>query len=88
MGTNFSGRTNLFGHCKTALKQLVEGTAQGAGLFSGSDRIFELTQNLSFSQDHGVETAGHSEGMPGHMAFFKHVSVGAQLMGRDATCLR
>ena len=87
MGANFSGRSHLFGDCKTALKQLVQGAAQGAGLFCGSDRIFELTQNLRFAQDHGVETAGHSEGMSGHMAFFKHVGVGAQFLGRDTTGL-
>ena len=83
MGTNFSGRPDFFGHCKTALKQLVQGAAQGTSLFSGSDGIFELTQNLCFPQDHGVEAAGHSEGMPGHVAFFEHVGVGTEFVGRD-----
>ena len=87
MGANFSGGPHFFGHCKTALKQLVQGAAQCAGFFSGSDGIFELTQNLRFSQNHGVEPAGHSEGMPGHMAFFEHVGVSAQLVGRNTTCL-
>ena len=70
MSANFGGRAHFLGNCKTSLKQLIQGAAQGASFFGGPDSIFQLTQNLGFTQDHGVEPAGNPEGMARHMAFF------------------
>ena len=67
---NFGGGANFLGHRKAALKKLIQGAAQGPGLFGCAHGVFELTQNLGLAQDHGVEAAGHSKGMPCGVAFF------------------
>ena len=67
---NLGGGPHFLGHGKAALKQLIERTAQRAGLFGCANGVFELTQNLSLAQNHGVQPAGHPECVPGHMAFF------------------
>ena len=61
--SNIGGRANFFGDCKRTLKKLVQRAAQCAGVGGEANCIFELAQNLSLTQNHGVKTAGNSEGV-------------------------
>ncbi len=63
---DFGAAAHLFGHGKAALKELVQGAAQGAGVFGRAHGVFELAENLRFAQHHGVQARGHAEGVAGH----------------------
>ena len=88
MRADFGRTAHLFGHGKGALKQLVQGTAQGAGVFGSAHSILELAQNLGLTQDHAVQAAGHAEGVAGHIVVVQDIGVLAQVLGVDAADVR
>ena len=63
MGANFGGSAHFLGHRKTALEHLVERDAEGAGLVGGAHGVFHLAQDLRLAKHHGVQSAGHPEGV-------------------------
>ena len=75
---NFRGASDFLGHCKGALKQLVERGAQGTRVAGRAHGFFELSQNLRLAQDHRVEAAGNSKRMPRRCIAFKSVGVPRQ----------
>ena len=84
MRANFGGAANLFCNRKRALKELVECGAQSTGVGCGAYGVLHLTQNLGFTQHHGVEPAGHPKRMARGIVFLQGVSVGLQSIGTDA----
>ena len=81
VGPDFGGAAHFLGHGKAALEQLVQGAAQGTGLFGGAHRVFELAQNLGLAQDHGVQPAGHAKRMAGGFIAFEQIGVGVKFGG-------
>ena len=55
---------------------------------SNADGIFDLTENLRFAQDHGVQTAGDTEGMADGFIVIQGIEVRADFFGRQVVILR
>ena len=87
MGANSGLRTHFLGHREGALEQLMQQSAQRAGLVGGTHGIFHLTQNLGLAQDHGIQTAGHAERMADGVVLVMAVQVRAQRAGVQAVVL-
>jgi hypothetical protein len=88
VGAHFGAGAHLLGHRKGALKQLVQRGAHGAGLVGRAHRVFHLTENLWLAQNHGIEPAGHSEGVAGGIAVVQGVGVLAQRLAGHAAAGR
>src|SRR3546814_6354742 len=54
-------RTDFFGHRESALKKLMQQSAQRAGLLGRAHGVFHLTENLRLAQHHGIQPAGHAK---------------------------
>ena len=52
---------NLLGHRKRVLEQSTKLLADGARCLRGSVRVLELTENLRFAENHGIQPAGDPE---------------------------
>ena len=87
MGADFGGRAHLLGHGKRTLEHLAQGGAQGARLFGRTHGVLQLAEDLRLAQHHGIEAAGHTEGVARRHAVFEGVGMGAQHCGRNATRL-
>jgi hypothetical protein len=55
-----------------------------APAFGCAHGVFHLAQDLRLAQHHGVQPAGHAEGVAGGMAVLQTVGVRAQRVGRNA----
>ena len=47
-----------------------------------ADGIFDLTENLRFAQDHGIQTAGDAEGVADGFIIIQGIEVRADFFGR------
>ena len=52
-----------------------------------ADGIFDLTENLRFAQDHGVQTAGDAEGVADGFIVIQGIEVRADFFGRQVVIL-
>ena len=75
---------HFFGHSKATLKQLMQGAAKSARLLGRAHGVFELTQDLRFAQDHGVQTCGNTKCMACGGFVLQGVDVALQLMAAHA----
>ena len=87
VGADLGGAAHFLGHREAALEQLVQRAAQGACVLCGAHGVLHLAQDLGLAQHHGIEPAGHAEGMARHMAVFQQIGVRAQQFGRDAAAV-
>ena len=75
MGADLGGSAHFLGHGEGALEELVQGGAQRAGGVGLAHGLLELAQDLGLAQHHGIQPAGHPEGVPRGVAAFAHVGV-------------
>ena len=87
MRTDFGRCAHLFGHRKRALEQLRKRGAQRTGGIRSAHGVFELAQNLGFTQHHGVEPAGDAKCVARCIVVLELVGVRAQILGRNAAAL-
>jgi hypothetical protein len=84
---DLGGTAHLLGHRKAALEQLVQRGAQRAGFVGQAHRLLHLAEDLRLAQHHGIEPAGHAEGVPRGVVPVHHVGMLAQVLGAHAALL-
>ena len=90
---------HFLGHRERALEQLVQVAAQHVGILRHARGRLHLAQDLGFAQHHGIQPAGHAEGVAhgalvgqqvqvlGQVAFAVHAPVAADPFGQCLTGL-
>ena len=73
---DFGVAAHVFGNGEGALKELVQGGAQGAHFRGQTNCILHLSQNLRLTQHHRVQAAGDPKRVPSGFMVLQHVTVG------------
>ena len=79
MGANLGLGAHFLGHRERALEHLVQRGTQGAGGVGLAHGLLHLAEDLRLAQHHGVQPAGHAEGVPGCLAALTQVGMVLQL---------
>ncbi|MNS93288.1 hypothetical protein D3C72_1274500 [compost metagenome] len=77
-------RPHFLGHRERALEHLVQQGAQRPGFAGGAHGVFHLTDDLGFTQHHGIQAAGHAESVTHGVVLMMAVQVWAQRAGVQA----
>ncbi len=83
MRADLGGAAYLLGDREGALEQLIQVRAQRAGFGGGAHRVFHLAEDLRLAQHHGIEPAGHAEGVAHGLRLPQRIHVGRQFAGVD-----
>ena len=73
-----------FAHAQRGLRQIVQATTSPALLHAGFEGLPELSEDLLVAQHHGVQPAGHPEGVAHRGILVVHVEVLGQHISRHS----
>ncbi|CUJ48692.1 Uncharacterised protein [Achromobacter xylosoxidans] len=80
-------RTDFLGHREGALEHLVQQRAERTGFASRAHGVLHLADDLGFAQHHGIEPAGHAEGVAHGVVLLVAVQMRAQRAGIEPVVL-
>ena len=80
-GGHGSFRAHPFGYGKCLVQQAVENHARGMAVHSLAVGVLQLTQDLGFAQDHGIQAGGHGKQMAHGFQVLMNVDVRPEFVG-------
>ncbi len=93
VGADVGGAAHFLGHRESALEQLVQRAAHGAGQAGFAHRLLDLTEDLRLTQHHRIQPRRHSEDMARGFAALRHLrmlgqrrALRAALFGQPVQC--
>ena len=75
--------TDLLRHREGVLHQLAQRLADGAFGLGGLVGLLQLTEDLRLAEDHGIEPAGHAQGVPNRLWPLQRIEVAVEQLGID-----